>query len=139
MEREHRYMVVKYKDILKYLTENEQVTLIELAKKVDSGRERDGRRQLACVCVEDDWPEYEGTWAKIAQRVDGLTQEQQSASSKCEMCGEAATINVGFGNGLCHQHADEFREWLRAGNPSNVENHRAAKSAAFWRSGALIC
>jgi hypothetical protein len=76
MKREYRYLVLKYKDMLEYLSEQEQRQLIELAKKVDAGRERDKRGTLECVCVESDWPEYDETWQKIAARVDaaeGLT------------------------------------------------------------------
>lgn len=70
MTREYRYLVVKYKDMLKYLTEDEQQQLIGLAKKVDAGREEDGRHRMECVCVESDWPEYDDTWLAIAKRVD---------------------------------------------------------------------
>ena len=70
MEREHRYLVVKYKDMLKFLSEAEQVAFIELAKKIDAGREADGKKPVECVCVEHDWPEYEEVWAMIAARVD---------------------------------------------------------------------
>ena len=70
MEREHRYLVCKYKDMLKYLSEDEQKQLIELAKKIDAGREKDSREIMECVCVESDWPEYEKVWAMIEERVD---------------------------------------------------------------------
>lgn len=70
MTREERYLVLKYKDIVKHLNEDEQRALIELAKKVDAGREEDGKKHVECVCVESDWPEYEEVWAMIAARVD---------------------------------------------------------------------
>lgn len=71
MEREFRYLVVKYKDMLRYLSEDDQRALIELTKKVDAGREADGKHFMECVCVERDWPEYDETWMAIAARVDG--------------------------------------------------------------------
>lgn len=78
MEREHhRYMVLKYKDIVKHLTEDEQMALVGLANKVDAGR-RSERKQgpIECVVVEADWPEYLDTWSKIAARVDGVPFQQ---------------------------------------------------------------
>jgi hypothetical protein len=77
MNRECRYMVLKYKDILKHLTEDEQVSLIELAKKIDAGRTSEGKDgPFECVVVEADWPEYLDTWSKIAARVDGISFSQ---------------------------------------------------------------
>ena len=77
MEREYRYMVLKYKDMLKHLTEDEQVALIELAKKIDAGRKAEGKEgPFECVVVEADWPEYLDTWSKIAARVDGVPFQQ---------------------------------------------------------------
>lgn len=72
MQREFRYLVVKYKDMLRYMSEEEQMAFIELVKKIETGRERDGRGQLECVCVESDWPEYLDTWSAIAARVDNV-------------------------------------------------------------------
>ena len=78
MEREHhRYMVLKYKDIVKHLTEDEQMALVGLANKVDAGRRSEGKRgPIECVVVEADWPEYLDTWSKIAARVDGVPFQQ---------------------------------------------------------------
>jgi len=72
MQREMRYLVVKYKDMLKHLSADEQIALIELAKKVGAGRKADGKREMECVVVEHDWPEYEDVWAMIASRVDDV-------------------------------------------------------------------
>jgi len=70
MVREHRYFVVKYKDMLKYLTEDEQRKMCDLGGKIERGREKDGRGVMECVCVEKDWQEYDDTWLAIARRVD---------------------------------------------------------------------
>jgi hypothetical protein len=70
MEREFRYFVLKYKDMLKYLSEEEQRQVLELGKKVEAGREAEGKTHLECVCVESDWPEYDEIWWAIAARVD---------------------------------------------------------------------
>lgn len=72
MKREIRYLVVKYKDMLNYLPEHHQRELIELIKRVEYGRGKDGRhRSIECVVVEHDWPEYEDVWGMIEARVDG--------------------------------------------------------------------
>ena len=72
MKREFRYLVLKFKDINKYLTREEKETLLALTKKLSKGRDKDGKQQLDCVVVEHDWPEYKPTWAAIAARVDGI-------------------------------------------------------------------
>ena len=72
MEREMRYIVVKYKDVAAHLSGDEAVALIELVKKVEKGRADAGKPPLECVCVESDWPEYHDVWTMIAARVDGV-------------------------------------------------------------------
>ena len=72
MEREMRYIVVKYKDVAAHLSGDEAVALIELVKKVEKGREVAGKQPLECVCVESDWPEYDEVWTMIAARVDDV-------------------------------------------------------------------
>jgi hypothetical protein len=73
MKREHRYLVVKIKDMARYMSESEAIAFLALATKIDVGRARDGKGPVECVCVESDWPEYEPTWAAIEKRVDGQT------------------------------------------------------------------
>lgn len=70
MKRELRYLVVKYKDMAKYLSDEDAVALCALASKVDAARQADNKPPLECVCVESDWPEYLETWTAIAVRVD---------------------------------------------------------------------
>jgi len=67
--RENRYLVIKRKDILKHLSKEEADTLSALAKKITDGRISEGKKILACVVVEDDWPEYETVWDLIETRV----------------------------------------------------------------------
>jgi hypothetical protein len=81
-EREHRYLVVKYKDILKYLCEPNQRQLLELVKVIDFGRELDNRGPLECVCVEQDWPEFEPTWKAIEARMTGSASPAANADSE---------------------------------------------------------
>jgi hypothetical protein len=68
-EREFRYLVMKFKDVNKYLTDSEKEILLTLTKRVAEGRCDDGKMPLDCVVVESDWPEYEPTWAAIEQRM----------------------------------------------------------------------
>lgn len=65
-----RYMVFKRKDVVKYLTDEEKEQLINLGAKICSLRIMEGRKELTCVVVEEDWPEYEPTWKAIEKRVD---------------------------------------------------------------------
>jgi len=73
MNRETRYVVVKISDIEKYL-ENEQTvefyknTLKNLTNHINIARKNDGKKELKCVVVEDDWPEYEKVWDMIETR-----------------------------------------------------------------------
>lgn len=70
MERENRYVVVKRKDILRYLSAVEEKQLGLLVEKIDEGRKQDNRCVLQCVVVESDWPEYEPTWNAVEKRAD---------------------------------------------------------------------
>lgn len=70
MTREIRYVVMKLKDIDKYLTTEEKDTLARIGEKIAVGRRNDGKGIFGCVVVEHQWPEYEPTWALIAARVD---------------------------------------------------------------------
>ena len=69
-KREDRYIVLKWKDVAKYLTETEQEILFKLFNRVESCRHVvGGKRSLKCVVVEHDWPEYEPVWKMIEDRV----------------------------------------------------------------------
>lgn len=72
MIQEHRYVVLKVSDIQKYLSYDDEDALEDLCGIIASGRERDGKAPLNCVCVKDDWPEYEAVWDMIEKRVDGF-------------------------------------------------------------------
>jgi len=67
--REVRYLVMKHKDINKYLSNAEKEQLMSIAKKITAGRSNDNKPVIDCVVVEHDWPEYEQTWAAIEKRV----------------------------------------------------------------------
>ena len=67
-QRERRYVVLKNKDIAKYLDNADIVALDRVCRKINDGRFRDGRLELQAVIVESDWPEYEPTWKAIEHR-----------------------------------------------------------------------
>ena len=73
MKRENLYVVIKRKDILKYLDFGDAAMLHALAGRISDKRNEDNRLDLECVVVESDWPEYEPTWAAIEARVDAET------------------------------------------------------------------
>ena len=69
-KRETRYVVLKIKDINSYLDAWHIRDLKELLKRVAEGRYRDGKPQFNAVVVEQDWPEFEQTWAAIESRME---------------------------------------------------------------------
>ena len=71
MEREHRYYVAKTKDVEKYLSDEQQLSLDRFLTKIRIGRLNDGKADVKTVCVDSDWPEYETVWRMIEARVDG--------------------------------------------------------------------
>ncbi len=90
--RELRYIVVKITDANKHLSEQERDTLERLAAKCGLGRIDSGKRNLECVVVESDWPEYGPTWAAIEARMTGATPflapapvEQAAHQAACEI------------------------------------------------------
>lgn len=75
MERENRYIVLKRKDIDKYLTDEGKeeleniITALAIAKQPDIDTGATG--EIDCVVVEKDWPMYEATWVMIEKWVNG--------------------------------------------------------------------
>ena len=69
--REERYIVFKISDIRAALSTSEFDDLRYMHRVVNACRERNGKVPLACVVVEEDWPEYEPTRQAIEARVTG--------------------------------------------------------------------
>jgi len=68
-KREPRYVVFKIKDILAYLSQS-QMDDIEMAGRfIAKGRKNDEKPPFNAVVVEQDWPEFEPTWAAIEARM----------------------------------------------------------------------
>ena len=61
-------MVAKVKDAKKALSPDDFDQLQQLLTNVDYWRISNGKNPLMCVCVENDWPEYETVWAMIEAR-----------------------------------------------------------------------
>jgi len=73
-ERENRYVVLKIKDINKYLPYKLEKQLESIMFQIALGRAKDDKYALDCVVVENDWPEYEPTWKAIEERMTNGTK-----------------------------------------------------------------
>lgn len=82
-KREDRYLIMKFKDVRKYLTDTEKEILIALTKKITKGRCDDEKDQLDCVVVESDWPEYEPTWRAIEERMAEEAEKEWDSLACC--------------------------------------------------------
>lgn len=69
-KREHRYIVLKIKDVVNALNGEEWNTLCKLTNKVCQHRINNGKTGLNCVVIENDWPEYEPVWKMIEDRMN---------------------------------------------------------------------
>ena len=75
-KREYRYLVMKFKDLNKYLSDEDKEILFAIVKKIAKGRANDSKMPIDCVVVEHDWPEYEQTWEAIERRTyNGTTKK----------------------------------------------------------------
>jgi SET domain-containing protein len=74
MKRENKYLVLKRKDINKYLSNEEKDNLDNILRTISTTKYPDMDPEtyidLTCVVVEKDWPMYEDTWKSIENWVD---------------------------------------------------------------------
>ena len=70
-KREPRYVVFKIKDIQAYCSESIRGTIEEIGRLIAHGRDYEGKPPFNAVVVEQDWPEFEPTWAAIEARMAG--------------------------------------------------------------------
>ena len=68
-KREPRYLVFKIKDALAHLSASELSQLKKIGQKIDAGRADEGKAPFNAVVIEQDWPEFEPTWAAIEARM----------------------------------------------------------------------
>lgn len=91
-KREPRYVVFKLKDIEKYLTEGEKDSLMCIGDEIAYGRANDGKQPFNAVVVEQDWPEFEPTWAAIEARMTanavGKPHRWNDDGERCLDCGD---------------------------------------------------
>ncbi len=81
-EKENRYVVMKIKDVEKYLSAKDKHSITRIANKLDRERKADGKRELRCVVVEDDWPEHETVWRMIESRMGEARTLKTESSGK---------------------------------------------------------
>ena len=65
---EDRYVVLKIKDIEKYLHDRDLKELNLILTLISAGREADGRQVLEAIVVEKDWPEYGIVYSMLERR-----------------------------------------------------------------------
>lgn len=124
MKREVRYAVIKYSDMGSLPPEDHQ-KLIELLAKVEQSRTDAGKQPLECVVVEKDWPEYNGTWKAIENRVDGKFHFTSSEIEKLQQCPEAIDIVMDIHDcWICEGEAMGFN---CTGNETRKETLRAER------------
>jgi len=68
-EREPRYVVLKIKDIQAYLTTAQIRQLDKIGETIAANRALWDKAPFNAVVVEQDWPEFEPTWAAIEARM----------------------------------------------------------------------
>lgn len=70
-KREPRYIVFKIKDLDNYGDCVTREALRCIGEQIADGRRRDGKPPFNALVVEQDWPEFEPTWAAIEARCNG--------------------------------------------------------------------
>jgi len=68
-KREPRYVVFKIKDLLACCSEEQLAELDCIGMDVSKHRREAGKPPFNAVVVEQDWPEFEPTWAAIEARM----------------------------------------------------------------------
>lgn len=68
-KREPRYVVLKIKDMQKYLNQADIDCVYNIGYKIARGRTVDGKPPFNAVVVEQDWPEFDPVWAMIEARM----------------------------------------------------------------------
>lgn len=68
-KREPRYVVFKIKDIHSYLSTAQIDALQAIGESIAAGRRWTKKPPFNAVVVEQDWPEFEPTWAAIEARM----------------------------------------------------------------------
>ena len=83
-KREPRYLIFKLNDVLAYLSSEELDQLNKIREKIAASRATEGKALFSAVVVEQDWPEFEPTWASIEARMTANGRGKPTAE-----CGSA--------------------------------------------------
>ena len=79
-ERENRYLVIKRSDLdaaLSIIDDKHKAGFHAVCRLANWYRASRGKKNLSCVVVEHDWPEYEATWEAIQDRVEAESTVEQ--------------------------------------------------------------
>lgn len=109
-KREPRYIVLKIKDVLAHLSACQLDRLQEIGETVATGRSADGKPPLNVVVVEQDWPEFEQTWAAIEARMTGRAIEAEVLQAQEPVSNatlHAWVQSLSKGVDRCRQYADQ--------------------------------
>lgn len=68
-KKEPRYVVFKIKDVFDYLSDEQIAAIEQIGQRIAKGRAEAGKPPFNAVVVEQDWPEFEPTWAAIEARM----------------------------------------------------------------------
>lgn len=70
MEKQELFVVLKRKDIARYLSAVDQHELTEIMRRIQEGRLNDGKPLHKYVCIQENWPMYDLTWKTVELWVD---------------------------------------------------------------------
>lgn len=73
--REQRYVVLKKRDVDKYLSDNQKIELRKITESIRKNRLNQCRPELECAVIESDWPIYDQAWNLIEDFFDGDLDE----------------------------------------------------------------
>lgn len=81
-KRDPRYVVFKLKDVQRYCSGFNIGNIERVKHIIAEGRARDGKPPFNAVVVEQDWPEFEPTWAAIEARMVGQAHPLQRLGAR---------------------------------------------------------
>ena len=85
MIRENRFLVLRNKDIEKFLTVEQKVLLADLIQYIEYHREvAENRPSKNYVVIADNWPMYDTVWAMVEAFVDGKPSEIEALRAENE-------------------------------------------------------
>jgi hypothetical protein len=85
---EKRYVVIKIKDIEKYVPGYKWKLMQEMiCEDIEKKRALEGKPPVECICIERDWPEYEPVLKMLSDRVDkdGYAPRYPWHPSECDL------------------------------------------------------